>query len=66
MVAVCVVGFGSFSTLNHSVNIVANSDNVLHYFSYFPGQQLIFLPYFLLRPDNLTDKMEDHYITSKK
>jgi len=47
--------------LTHSAYIVANSDNVLHNFSYFPGQQLIFFPYPLLRPDNLTDKMENHY-----
>jgi len=34
---------------------------VLDNFSYFPGQQLIFLPYPLLRLDNLTDKMKDQY-----
>jgi len=53
--------FESFLVLTHSVYIVANSDDVLHNFSYFPDQQLIFLTYPLLRTDNLTDKMEDHY-----
>jgi len=53
--------YGSFSVLTHSVYIVANSEIVLHNFSYFPGQELIFLPNPLLRPNNLTDKMEDHY-----
>jgi len=53
--------YGSFSVLTHSVYIVANSDNVLNNCYCFPGQQLIFLPYPLLGPDNLTDKMEDHY-----
>jgi len=44
--------YGSFSVLARSVFIVANSDNVLHNCSYFPVQQVIFLPYPLLRPDN--------------
>jgi len=47
--------------LTYFVYIVANAHNVLHHFSNFLGQQLIFSPYPLLRPDNLTDKMEDHY-----
>jgi len=36
--------YGSFSILTHSVYIVASPDNVLHHFSYFPGQQLNFYP----------------------